>query len=134
MRSFIKFNQGLLRYPLGVKVWMLVLITANFFVPLFLLPRIAAVVVIATFLAGFGLMVWITKVSGFTRLLGLGHILWIPLVIYAWSLLGTPDDSGVYSYWLRLLITVNTVSLFLDAFDVARYLRGDRGPIVSGLE
>ncbi len=134
MRSFIKFNQGLLRYPLGVKVWMLVLMTANLFVPLFLLPRIAAVVVIATFLAGFGLMVWITKVSGFTRLLGLGHVLWIPLVIYAWSLFGTPDDSGVYGYWLRSLITVNTVSLFLDAFDVARYLRGDRRPIVSGLE
>ncbi len=134
MRSFIKFNKGLLRYPLGVKVWLLVLITANLFVPLFLLPRIAAVVVIATFFAGFGLMVWITKVSGFTRLLGLGHVLWIPLVIYAWSLLGTPDDSGVYGYWLRLLITVNTVSLFLDAFDVARYLRGNRGPIVSGLE
>ena len=134
MRSFIKFNQGLLRFPLGVKVWMLVLITANFFVPLFLLPRIAAVVVIATFLAGFGLMVWITKVSGFTRLLGLGHVLWIPLVIYAWSLLGTPDDSGVYGYWLRALIAVNTVSLIVDAIDVARYLRGDRRPIASGLE
>ena len=134
MRSIIEFNKGLLRYPLAVKVWMLVLITANFCVPLFLLPRIAAVVVIATFLASFGLMAWIAKVSGFTRLLGLAHVLWIPLVIYAWSLLGTPDDRGVYGYWLRSLIAVNTVSLFLDAFDVARYLRGDRRPIISGLE
>ena len=134
MRSFIKFNKGILRFPLGVKVWLLVLITANLLVPLFLLPRIAAVVVIATFLASFGLMVWITKLSGFTRLLGLGHVLWIPLVAYVWSLLGTPDDSGMYGYWLRALITVNTMSLFLDAIDVARYLRGDRRQIVSGLE
>ena len=134
MRAFIKFNKGILRLPLGVRVWLLVLITANLLVPLTLLPRIAAVVVIATFLASFGLMVWITKVSGFTRLLGLGHVLWIPLVAYAWSLLGTPDDSGVYGYWLRALITVNTVSLCLDAIDVARYLRGDRRQTVSGLE
>jgi len=134
MRSFIKFNKGLLGYPLGVKVWLLVLITANLFVPLFLLPRIAAVVVIATFFAGFALMVWITEIAGFTRLLGLGHVLWIPLVVYAWSLLGGPGDSGLYGYWLRALITVNTVSLVVDVIDVARYLRGDRRPIVSGLE
>ena len=134
MRSLIKFNQGLLRYPLGVKVWMLVLIVANLLVPLFFLPRIAAVVVIATFFAGFGLMVWISKVSGFTRLIGLGHVLWIPLVIYAWSLLGTPEDSGLYGYWLRALIAVNTLSLVVDAIDLVRYLRGDRRPIVSGLE
>ncbi len=134
MHSINKFNKGLLGHSPGVKAWMLVLITANLIVPLFLLPRVAAMVVIATFFAGFGLMVWITKVSGFSRLLGLGHVLWIPLVAYAWSLLGTPDDSGVYGYWLRALITVNTVSLCWDAIDVLRYLRGNRRPIVSGLE
>ena len=91
-------------------------------------------VVVATFFAGFGLMVWITKGSGFTRLIGLGHVLWIPLVIYVWSLLGTPEDGGLYGYWLRGLITINTVSLVVDAIDVARYLRGDRRPTVSGLE
>ena len=79
-------------------------------------------------------MVRITKGSGFTRLLGLGNVLWIPLVIYVWSLLGAPDDGGLYGYWLRGLITVNTVSLVVDAIDVARNLRGDRRPIVSGRE
>ncbi len=134
MQSFIKFNKGILRLPLGVKVWMLLLIVANLLVPLIFLPRIAAMIVIATFFASFGLMVWLTRISGFSRLVGLGHIFWIPLVGYAWSLLGTPGDSGFYGYWLRALITVNTVALFLDAIDVARYLRGDRRPMVAGLE
>ena len=133
MKSFIKFNKGVQGYPLGVKVWLFVLIAANFLVPLILLPRTASVLVIATFLASVGVMVWITKFSGFTRLLGLGHILWIPLIVYAWSLLGTPGDSGLYGYWLRTLITVNTLSLFVDAVDVVRYLRGDRREMVSGL-
>ena len=35
---------------------------------------------------------------------------------------GTPDAA------------INTLSLVVDAIDVARYLRGDRRPTVSGLE
>lgn len=133
MNAFLKFNKGVLKFPVGVKLWMLVLLVANFLIPLFLLPRLEATVVLATSFASFGLMVWITGLSGFTRLVGLGHILWIPLIFYLWGLLGGAEDSGLYAIWLRGLIAVNTVSVLLDAIDITRYLRGDRAEMVAGL-
>ena len=133
MDAFLRFNKGVLKFPVGVKLWLLVLLVANFLIPLLLLPRLEATVVLATFFASFGLMVLITRLSGFTRLLGLGHILLIPLIFYLWGPLGGAEDSGLYSIWLRGLIAVNTVCVLLDAIDIARYLRGDRGEMVAGL-
>ena len=133
MNAFLRFNKGVRKLPVGVQLWVLLLLVANFLIPLLLLPRLEAMVVLVTFFASFGLMVLITGLSGFTRLLGLGHILWIPLIFYLWGLLGGVEDSGLYSIWLRGLIAVNTVCVLLDAIDIARYLRGDRGEMVAGL-
>ncbi len=133
MNAFLRFNKGVRKLPVGVQLWVLLLLVANFLIPLLLLPRLEAIVVLVTFFASFGLMVLITGLSGFTRLLGLGHILWVPLIFYLWGLLGGVEDSGLYSIWLRGLIAVNTVCVLLDAIDIARYLRGDRGEMVAGL-
>ncbi len=80
MNAFLRFNKGVQKLPVGVQLWVLLLLVANFLIPLLLLPRLEAIVVLVTFFASFGLMVLITGLSGFTRLLGLGHILWIPLI------------------------------------------------------
>ena len=130
LRAFMTFNLGLLKMPLGVKVWLLALMAANMVVPLFFISTREAQIVILTLLASMMLMTALTARSGFTRLLGLGHILWIPLLVYLWrSLQGYPFDTGM-GLWLRVLVVLNTVSLGIDTVDVVRYLRGDRGKIV----
>ncbi|MDP6579284.1 MAG: hypothetical protein QF681_01390 [Vicinamibacterales bacterium] len=130
LRAFITFNLGLLSMPLGVKVWLLALMTANMVVPLGFISTTEARVVILTFLASAMLMTALTAWGGFTRLLGLGHILWVPLLVYLWpSLQDYPSDTGI-GLWLRVLIVLNAISIGIDTFDVVRYLRGDRGELV----
>ena len=130
LRAFITFNLGVLKMPPGVKVWLLVLIAANMVVPVFFISTREAQVVILTMLASMMLMTALTARGGFTRLLGLGHILWIPLLVYLWrSLQAYPFDTGM-GRWLRVLMVLNVISLGIDTVDVVRYLRGDRGEFV----
>ena len=130
LRAFITFNLGVLNMPVGVKAWLLALIAANMIVPMFFISTREAQVVILTMLASMMLMTALTAWGGFNRLLGLGHILWIPLLVYLWrSLQGYPFDTAM-GLWLRVLMVLNTLSLGIDIVDVVRYLRGDRGKLV----
>ncbi len=133
MRAFLKFNAGLMRMPVPVRLWLMLLITANMIIPLFFLGRLEAQVVLAALLASMMLMTALTAISGFTRLLGVGHVFWVPLLWFLWTRLDqTPSDS-FFGVWLRILMTLNALSLVIDTADVIRYVRGDRGETVKGL-
>ena len=131
MNAFIKFNRGLLRLPIGVRLWMLLLVSANFILPVIYFQQSEARIVLLTFFAGILLMVLITGTSGFTRLVGLGHIFWIPLVLFFVSRLNSIPATDPYGIWIRSVIVINTISLVLDAVDVVRFVRGERSEIVS---
>ena len=101
MHAFLRFNSGMLdmmKRSMPVRLWLLLLITANMVIPLFFLGRLEAQVVLATFLASIVLMTTLTSISGFTRLLGLGHVFWIPLLWFLWTRLGeTPATRSSVS-------------------------------------
>ena len=63
--------------------------------------------VLVTFVLSFRLLVALTGRFGFTRILGLGHVLWFPLVAY-------------------LMTRTNSYPLGIDTVDVIRYIRGER--------
>ena len=46
-----------------------------------------------------------------------------------WSLPDYPADTGT-GLWLRLVMTLNVVSLGIDGVDVVRYLRGERAELI----
>ena len=126
MQGFIKFNKGILRMSWPSKVWLLLLATTNGVVPLFFLNRVEAQVVLAAMMIGAMLMSLLTDRFGFTRILGLGHILWIPLLgLLAFRLGQIPADDA-FGLWIRGVILLNALSLVLDAVDVIRYVAGDR--------
>ena len=131
MNAFIRFNRGLFRLPVGVRLWMLLLVSANLILPVIYFQQSEARIVLLTFFAGILLMVVITGTSGFTRLVGLGHIFWVPLVLFLVSRLGSIPATDAYGIWIRSVIAVNTISLVLDAIDVVRFARGERSEIVS---
>lgn len=133
MRAFIKLNRAMLKMPWPWQVWLLILVTANFVVPLFLLDRPEAQFTLAAALGGLVLMTIVTGHSGFTRLVGLGHILWIPLLIYLWTRLDQAPAQDPFGLWIRTVISLNAISLVIDAIDVGRYLSGDRQETVQGL-
>src|SRR5262245_43258721 len=130
MNAIMKFNRGVLRLRVGVKLWLLIVIAANLLVPLMYLGRSEARIVLLTFLASYFLMVVITGTNGFTRLLGLGHILWIPLLIFLVGRLGSIPAGDLYGVWVRSVVVLNLISLVIDAIDVVRFARGERSEIV----
>ena len=131
MNAFIRFNRGLFRLPVGVRLWMVLLVSANLILPVIYFQQSEARIVLLTFFAGILLMVVITGTSGFTRLVGLGHIFWVPLVLFLVSRLGSIPATDAYGIWIRSVIALNTISLVLDAIDVVRFARGERSEIVS---
>ena len=133
MNTFIKFNKGLLKMPFGVRLWLMLLIAINIVVPLFYFDRLEAQVILGALFASMMLMLIITARTGFTRLLGLGHILWLPLLFFLWSQLDQIPADDFFGSWVRALMVVNAVSLVIDSIDVSRYIAGDREETVKGL-
>ena len=134
MQAFLKFNLGLMRMPVPVRLWLMLLITANMIIPLFFLGRLEAQVVLATLLASMMFMTALTAISGFTRLLGLGHVVWVPLLWFLWTRLDEIPSDTFFGLWLRILITLNVLSLVIDGADVIRYIAGEREETVTGLK
>ncbi len=133
MNAFIKFNRGILKMPSPWKAWLMLLVAANMVVPLFYIKRPEAQIIVITLLASMTLMTLVTGMTGFTRLLGLGHFFWFPLIAYLWFRLDAVPADGFYGVWIRGLIAINSISLVIDVIDVLRYIRGDRAETVGGL-
>ncbi len=133
MNAFIKFNRGMLKMPVLWQAWLAVLVATNLVVPMFFLQRLEAQVVLGTILASLALMTFLTGRFGFTRILGLGHILWVPMLAFLVARLGDIPDNDAFGIWIRAVIVLNSLSLVIDALDVVRYIAGDREETVPGL-
>ncbi len=82
MRAFIKFNKGLMKLPMQWKIWLMMLVAVNMIVPFFYLDRLEARIAVGTIILSMMLMTMITHFSGFTRLLGFGHVFWFPMIYF----------------------------------------------------
>jgi len=133
MGAFIKFNRGILKMPAGWKLWLMLLVTFNLVVPLFFITQLEAQITLGAILASMALMTFLTGRYGFTRILGLGHIFWVPLLYFLWTRLDQIPADDFFGTWIRLLIVVNTISLVIDVTDVVRYAAGSREETVGGL-
>jgi len=133
MHAMVKLMIGMWRLPLAVRIWLGWLMAVNMVAPLVFLDHAEARVVLATALCNVVVMAVLTAKAGFTRILGLGHVLWIPLLGYVWLRLGHHPAGDPVALWLRLLLVFNAISLCLDAIDVLRFLRGNRAELVAGL-
>ncbi len=127
MQAFMAFNEGILRMPMHWQVWVMLLVIMNLVLPIFFSRnRFEARVVVGVFLVGAALMMFLTAMTGFTRLLGLGHIFWFPLLYFLWTRLDRIPGSDGYGRWVRGLMAINAMSLVLDVLDVLRYVGGER--------
>ncbi len=130
MHAFMRFNQGLLSMPWHWRAWLLVLLSGNLFAPLAFLGRIEAQAVLASLIVSMGFMTALTARFGFSRILGLGHIVWVPLLSFLWSRLADVPATDAFGMWLRAVMVLNATSLVIDTVDVARFLAGDRAETV----
>ena len=66
--------------------------------------------------------------KGFVRLLGVGHVYWVPLVVWLGLRVGELTPGEPFTLWVMAVIALNSSSLLIDARDVARYVAGERTP------
>ncbi len=113
-----------MQYRPSVKVWLGVLMLFNLVIPLCLLQHKVAIAVLIALALNMVVMMALTARCGFSRILGLGHVFWIPLSIYLifhWPDFPIESFSGI---WLRMLTLINLASLVIDTLDVVRYSKG----------
>lgn len=63
------------------------------------------------------IMVVLTGLAGFTRLLGLGHFVWFPRppALLPWTRLGTMPASEPFGFSVRVLMVSNGASLVIES-------------------
>ncbi len=128
MKVMIEFTKTMLLLPQPWLGWMGLLVAVNMVIPLYYIhTREAKVVLIA---AMFGLMILmaIFGAKGFVRLLGIGHITWVPMLPWLWTRLDYTSFGSFFGYWLIAVIVLDSLSLIFDAVDILRYIRGERMP------
>lgn len=65
----------------------------------------------------------------FIRLLGVTHLIWVPMLAWMALRLDTlPDGETAFHVWLVTLIATNAVSLAIDTWDALRFIRGEHQP------
>lgn len=131
MKVMIDFFRTLLRMPNRWVAWVGLLMLANMITPLFFIETLEAQVVLGAMMAGAAIQMSIFRMKGFVRLLGIGHILWIPMVI--WLAIGFNPErlASPFGLWVATVVILNSVSLLIDAADVARYINGERTPSLT---
>ena len=119
MNNPLHFFVDLFHAPAWVSIWVGWLMVINLAGILFWHQREARVVLF-TFLASAMMMMGLYTVFGFERILGLGHVLWIPLLVYLLVRVGGLPESRLRA-WVWTVVISNFISLVLDARDVWLY-------------
>jgi hypothetical protein len=117
----------ILAEPFWLELWILWMVLLNS-ASLFFLRRAEARWVLAAWLGSLVTMYLLYETFGYTRILGLSHVLWwTPLVVYLFRR-RAGFGEGAFGGWARWLALTLATSLAIDTLDVARWLLGERGP------
>ena len=133
VQAFHRYHRGLAKMPRSWKPWLILLLVLNMIAPWFWIDQIEAQVIFGVALMNYVTFVILTGVSGFSRLLGLGHIYWIPLAAFLVTRLETCPGDTSFGLWIRAVIVFDLISVLIDIANVVRYVRGDREEMVEGL-
>ena len=126
-KPLVDFLRNIFKMPMVWWPWMAGLPLINLS-SIFFLPSTEAWVVLGTGLLAATIMTVLHAKLGYVRLLGIGHFVWIPMLIWLVLRLDHIQEGTVFYGWLLTLIVMDTVSLLMDIVDLVRYLRGDRIP------
>ena len=131
MRAMFDFLRTMMTLRKPWVGWILLLMMVNMIIPLFYVGTLEGRVVLGAFVLGALHQGWIFSRKGFVRLLGIGHIVWVPMVAWLWTRLDVAPASSLLRYWLLATIVLVSLSLLIDAVDVIRYARGERDPYLE---
>jgi hypothetical protein len=118
MRNPLRFFVDLLRQPVWILLWVLFLMMVHI-ASVGFWQEPAAQLIFASFLMSAMLMMGLYARFGFERILGLGHIPWIPLLVYVLTQIPTAEPA--FKRYLLVLSVSIAISLVFDTIDVWKY-------------
>lgn len=118
MRNPLHFFVELMKQPIWVFVWVLFLMLVNMASLAFWHEPVAQLI-FAGFLISAMLMMGLYSRFGFKKILGLGHIPWIPVLVFV--LTQIPAAEAAFKNYLLILSVSIVISLVFDAVDVVSY-------------
>ncbi|MBP6264030.1 MAG: hypothetical protein KA426_12335 [Nitrospira sp.] len=118
MRSPLGFFIQLTEQPLWVSLWVLFLMLVNMASLAFWQEALARLILM-NFLASAMLMMGLYARFGFAKILGLGHLPWVPLLAYL--MIQIPAAEASFKHYLQVLSVSMALSLVLDTIDVWTY-------------
>lgn len=124
MRNPFRFFIELMQQSVWIPVWVFFLMIVNIASVGFWNEPLAKVIFV-TFMLSSVLMMGLYAKFGFENILGMGHILWIPLLIYV--LMEIPAAGGTFKSYLTILSIFIVISLVFDTIDVWKYVTGRKG-------
>lgn len=124
----IRFIKTMMLMPKPWLAWLSVLVITNMLIPLYFIHTLEAKVVLIAIICSITIMTAVFSIKGFVRLLGIGHIPWIPMIPWLFTRLEHTSFGNLFGYWMVAIIVLNVISLIIDAIDVIRYIRGERRP------
>jgi len=128
MNAMMSFSRTMMTLPKPWVGWVIALFAVNFVVLLFYMATIEGRLVLAAALIAAIVQLIIFSRLGLVRLLGIAHLPWLALVIWLAARLDGALPDNFFGMWLLAVIALNTLSLLIDASDVARYAMGERDP------
>ncbi len=129
MRNPFKFFVELASQPLWIPLWVSLLMLVNF-VSLAFWNEPTARLIVFMFMISSSLMIGLYSRFGFAKILGLGHVLWIPLLLHVLTRL--PHASGAFKAYLVAWSVATSVSLAFDVVDVWQYFAAGKQPNSRG--
>jgi hypothetical protein len=127
MKPLVDILRNMFKMPMVWWPWMAGLPLINLS-SIFFLPRVEAWVVLGTGLLAATIMIILHSKLGYVRLLGIGHFVWFPMLIWLVFRLDHIPEGTFFYGWLLTLIAMDTASLLFDIVDLVRFLRGDHTP------
>ncbi|MBY0517547.1 MAG: hypothetical protein K2P81_11590 [Bacteriovoracaceae bacterium] len=103
--------------------WVFLLGIANFGIPLLNIRKHPVMAVtLAGAITGLPIGLILTSLFGFSKILGLMHFPWIPVIVYQAIVIRKKELTGRTLSFLKLSFTVSVISIFIDFYDVFQFL------------
>jgi len=124
LRAFEVFSNGIHALDWYWKLWIYTMVLINGVIPLFFLPKFTSIIVLVSAVSGFFSGLVLTHALGYSKILGLMHLPWIPMVSFQFYYFYKQKfkAKSLHDYWLILSLTISLLSLLMDFYDICEYI------------
>ena len=123
MRNPFRFFIELMQQPAWIPIWVLFLVVINVASVAFWDEPLAKAIFM-TFMFSAILILGLYSIFGFAKIMGMGHVPWLPLLVYV--LTEIPTAKNTFKSYLVILATSIAISLVFDIVDVWKYFMSGR--------